>query len=131
MQAKNNPHLLNAVAQDLVNALVDARTHELELLNDLSDGQLLGPAMRIIEPPIWEMGHVGWFQEYWILRNLDGVSPIRADVDRLYDSFNIPNAERWQLVFPSRGEISDYITCVLDACIEHLYHKEKLTDEEV
>src|SRR5690349_9309066 len=106
--------MLNTVARELANALVDTRTRELELLNDLSDEQLIGPALRIIEPPIWEMGHVGWFQEFWILRNLDRVPPMRTDVDGLYDSFNIPNAERWQLVFPSRAEVLDYIACVLD-----------------
>ena len=89
-------------AYELIQQLQDARNRELELLADLSDEQMIGAAMRIVEPPIWEMGHVGWFQERWVLRNLYGADPLRSDADSLYDSFNIANAERWHLGFPSR-----------------------------
>ena len=53
---------------DLRHLLRERRAHELELLTDLTDEQLQGVLMREVERPIWEMGHVGWFQEYWILR---------------------------------------------------------------
>ncbi|HEY4690407.1 MAG TPA: selenoneine synthase SenA, partial [Anaerolineae bacterium] len=97
---------------------------------DLTDEQMLGPQVRIIEPPIWEMGHVGWFQERWILRNLDEVEPLRKDVDSLYDSFNIPNARRWDLGFPTRKETLEYIGAVLDRCIQRLRSREP-TEAEI
>ncbi len=121
---------LTKTAAELVQQLCDARTRELELLSDLSDEQLLGARMRIIEPPIWEMGHVGWFQERWILRNLDKADALRNDSDFLYDSFNIPNAERWELAFPSRQETLDYLGAVLERCIRRLDSREP-TDEEI
>ncbi|MFQ5614693.1 MAG: DinB family protein, partial [Anaerolineae bacterium] len=121
---------LNATAEELAHQLQDARKRELELLADLSDDQLLGPRLRIIEPPIWELGHIGWFQERWILRNLDGAAPLRNDVDLLYDSYNIPNAERWGLTFPTRQETLDYISAVLERCLHRLAVRE-LTDEEL
>src|SRR3954465_11032403 len=99
---------LTSMAQQLVEQLVDTRTRELELLSDLTDEQMLGSKMRIIEPPLWEMGHVGWFQENWILRNLDKPHPIRRDPDSLYASFNIPNAERWNIALRPRQEPLDY-----------------------
>src|SRR3990172_6583831 len=77
-----------AVAAQLIAQLRDARARELELFSDLADEQLLGPAMSIIEPPLWEIGHVGWFQERWILRHLDEADPLLADADRLYDSLD-------------------------------------------
>ena len=30
--------------------------------------QLLGPRLAIVNPPLWEIGHLGWFQERWCLR---------------------------------------------------------------
>src|ERR1044071_3315537 len=36
---------------------------------------MLGERAHFVELPIWEMGHVGWFQEYWILRHLTGAAP--------------------------------------------------------
>ena len=109
-----------AVAAQLIAQLRDARARELELFSDLADEQLLGPAMSIIEPPLWEIGHVGWFQERWILRHLDEADPLLADADRLYDSFNIPNARRWHLHFPSRQSTLEYLEAVLQRCIERL-----------
>ena len=23
-----------------------------------------------LNPPVWELGHIGWFQEHWVARNL-------------------------------------------------------------
>src|SRR5438132_7817124 len=34
-------------------------------LDGLIDSQMLGTPRHFVEPPIWEMGHVGWFQELW------------------------------------------------------------------
>ena len=65
-----------ATANDLIDDLVEARQVELTLFADLTDDQMLGPQEHFLEPPIWEVGHVGWFQEYWILRNLYDEKPI-------------------------------------------------------
>jgi len=47
-----------------LSALLQERSlHELELFSDLTDEQLQGESMRDVERPIWEMGHVAWFQE--------------------------------------------------------------------
>jgi iron(II)-dependent oxidoreductase len=109
-----------ASAAELIAELQDARARELELFQDLTDEQLIGPALSIVEPPLWEIGHVGWFQERWILRNLDGADPLLPQADRLYDSFNIPNAQRWHLSYPSRQATLEYLAAVLRACVERL-----------
>jgi iron(II)-dependent oxidoreductase len=126
----NIPTNLSTQARELAQNLLDARHRELEVLAGLNDEQMFGTRMRIIEPPIWEMGHVGWFQEHWILRNLDKTAPIKPAAYKLYDSFNIPNAERWELAFPSRQETLAYITAVLECCIQRLEGRE-LTDEDI
>src|SRR5438132_11620150 len=84
----------------LLDALLDARRVELALLDDLSDAQMLGPRGHFLEPPIWEMGHVGWFQEYWLLRRLDGADPLLPGPDEIHDSFNLSYPERRGPRFP-------------------------------
>ena len=116
-------------ATTLIAQLKDARRRELELFSDLTEDQLVGPALPIIEPPLWELGHVGWFQERWILRRLDGAEPLNPEADQLYDSFNIANARRWNLRFPSRSETLDYLAAVLDRCIERLARSEPSAEE--
>src|SRR2546429_267880 len=53
----------------------DARRRTMEVVEDLSDEQLLGPQLRIVNPLLWEIGHVTWFQEKWALRHAGGEAP--------------------------------------------------------
>ena len=63
-------------AHGLIDDLREARQVELAVFTDLADDQMLDPQERFLEPPIWEVGRVGWFPEYWILRKLYGEQPI-------------------------------------------------------
>ena len=58
-------------ADTLISHIQDTRSRLLELVNDLDDDQIFGPLLETVNPPIWEIGHVAWFQEKWISRNLD------------------------------------------------------------
>ena len=48
--------------------VADARDCTIELVADLTDEQMLGPRLQIVNPLWWEVGHVAWFAEYWALR---------------------------------------------------------------
>ncbi len=99
---------------DLIDAIQEARERTLELIEDLSDEQLIGPRLSIVNPLLWEIGHVAWFQEFWILRHLGGVAPILANGDSLYDSARVAHDTRWDLQLPSRPETLAYMKRVLD-----------------
>jgi iron(II)-dependent oxidoreductase len=101
-------------ASDVRACLRDARAHSLALLADLDDEQWLGPELAIVNPPLWELGHVGWFQERWCLRALRGRAPLRADGDELWDSAAILHERRWRLRLPSRAETLAHVARVLD-----------------
>src|SRR5215469_16729322 len=113
----------------LVRALIDARRVERELFDGLADGQLLGQPGHFLEPPIWEIGHVGWFQEYWILRKLDGAPALLPGSDGIYDSFKVPYRLRWDHHYPSRQETLNYIAQVLERTIGRIESREP-TEEE-
>src|SRR5512138_3556094 len=113
----------------LLAALIDARRLELELFEGIADSQLLGEKAHFLEPPIWEIGHVGWFQEYWILRNLDGAPPLLPGSDGIYDSFNVSYRLRWDHRYPSRRETLDYIARVLERSVGRIHGREPTADE--
>jgi iron(II)-dependent oxidoreductase len=100
--------------------VADARARTLAVVQDLSDEQLIGPRLPIVNPLLWEIGHVAWFQEKWILRHAAGRPPIRKDGDALYDSTAIPHGVRWDLPLPSRAETLAYMRAVEDAVQERL-----------
>jgi gamma-glutamyl hercynylcysteine S-oxide synthase len=49
-----------------------------------------------VNPPLWELGHVGWFEEFWIARNPERL----RDADALYDSSQVAHVRRWHLDLP-------------------------------
>lgn len=39
------------------------------------------PLRAELNPPLWELGHIGWFQEFWIASNLERALGERANPD--------------------------------------------------
>src|SRR5215470_10204643 len=102
---------------------IEARSRTLGLVRDLSDDEFLRvPLLRIINPFLWEIGHVAYFQEYWVLRHAAGRSPMRADADQLYDSARIAHDTRWNLPLPTRSETLDYLHSVRDGVVDRIAH---------
>ena len=74
-------------SKTLAEWVCDARQRTLALVADLNDEQLLGPRLSIVNPLLWEIGHIAWFQEKWVLRHASKQPPIRRDADALYDEW--------------------------------------------
>jgi iron(II)-dependent oxidoreductase len=120
---------LSPTNADLATWVRDARARTLDLVADLSDEQLIGPRLAIVNPLLWEIGHVAWFQEKWALRHAAGRDPVRPGVDSLYDSAAIAHDTRWDLFLPSRQDTLAYLTAVRDAVLERI-ESGKLSDDE-
>jgi iron(II)-dependent oxidoreductase len=115
-----NANLLRTAPDLLAEWLRDARQRTLDLIADLSDDQLLGPRLGIVNPPLWEIGHLAWFAEHWVLRHAVGQPPLRSDSDALYDSSAVPHATRWDLPLPSRAATLDYMRQVQERVLDLL-----------
>src|SRR5437870_6810663 len=102
----------------------DARARTIALVEGLSDERLMGPPLPIVNPLRWEVGHVGWFEEYWALRHARDEAPLRAAGDRLYDSARVAHDTRWDLPLPSMAETLGYVDAVLARAVERLAARE-------
>jgi len=111
--------LMQEPAAELYHSLHEARQRTLELIEDLTDEQMIGPRLAIVNPLRWEVAHVAWFQEYWIVRHFRKEAPTRPDGDRLYDSARIAHDTRWDLPLPSKAETLAYIQRILECIAEH------------
>ena len=109
---------------ELERAVVDARQRTLALVADLGDEQLRGPRLAIVNPLLWEIGHVAWFQELWVLRHALGEAPIRADGDALWDSSAVAHDTRWDLPLPPRPQTLRYMAEVCDRVRDRLGRQE-------
>jgi iron(II)-dependent oxidoreductase len=101
-------------AESLLSGLREVRQRTLALVADLSDDQLLGPRLPIVNPLLWEIGHTAWFQEFWLLRHLRGLSPLVTYGDSLYDSARVAHDTRWDIPLLSRADALAYMQRVLE-----------------
>ena len=126
-----------AGASLLAELLVDSRARTLALVDVYAAA--LGEALSVayspqLNPPLWELGHIGWFQEYWIARNpqcalgvtADPVCPRSASLldqaDTLYNSSLVEHRSRWHLELPDLAETRRYLSNGLDTTLNHLAH---------
>jgi len=106
----------------LIGNLQEARARLLDLVADLDDERMTGERLSIVNPLRWEIAHVAFFQEFWLLRHLRGFDAIRPaphlDPDKLYDSARVAHDTRWDLPLPSKRETIAYTRRILDRVIE-------------
>ena len=120
---------LPATAEELAACLAEARRRTLDLVADLEDGQLVVPHLEIVNPFLWELGHVAWFQERWILRHLGGEAPGIEAADERYNSVDVAHDTRWALDLPDRATTLDYMAQVLERTLERLGRGEPTAEE--
>ena len=111
-----------ASANELAAQLREVRLRTRSLTDDLSAEQLMGPMLPIVNPLLWEIGHVGWFHEFWTLRHLHGNAPLLERADRLWNSSTVPHATRRDLELPDRAGVFAYMNDVLGRQVDHLGH---------
>ncbi len=110
------------VSADRLAALLDdSRRRTRELTADLGGSRLFGPNISIVNPALWEVGHVGFFHDYFALHTLHGLEHYqRPDAERLYDSSAIPHDDRWELPLPTMDETWDYLGAIREAMVSRL-----------
>jgi iron(II)-dependent oxidoreductase len=104
-----------------------ARRRTQDLVSELRPGQWLGPQLDIVNPPLWELGHLGWFEEFWCLRNgRHQVPALHAGSDALYDSARVSHRQRWSLPLPDPETTRRYLDQVRELALERLAQRAEL-----
>lgn len=95
-----------------------------------------------MNPPLWEWGHVAWFQEWWTVRNPErhggtlsasegpafGVSLV-TDADALFNSSEVTHDSRWSLTLPNWQATQRYLAEVLTLSLNHLKQAPNQSDQ--
>ncbi len=119
-----------AAISEVIAHLRDARARTLALVQGLDAEQFMGPQLPIVNPLRWEIGHVAYFHEFWILRHLDKRPSLLPNADQVYDSIRIHHDERWDLPLLSLEDTLAYLQAVLDAEITRLQTRD-VTEQDI
>jgi len=130
-----------AGAADLAQALPAARADTLATFDVYADALahsgMAVPRAAGLNPPLWELGHIGWFQAWWTLRNPQRSRGHQADPaatrlpqprDALYDSSRAAQATRWDLLLPDAASLQAELADQLQACLTLLTRTPAQTD---
>lgn len=111
----------------LVQALRACRERTLAWTGDLTEAQWKMPHQPGMNPVAWELAHLAWFAEFWMLRGphrvderstVQAAKPaLHAGPDGLLDSSLIAHASRWTAPLPSRQRVLEMMDAQLQACI--------------
>ncbi|MDP2679974.1 MAG: selenoneine synthase SenA [Rhodoferax sp.] len=121
-----------ADVQALAQHLRASRARTLALLEAYEAA--LGPLLPVpctpqLNPPLWEVGHIAWFQEFWLMRNPQRRLGVQADpqavrapsllpqADALYNSSVVAHASRWHLPLPDLQATRAYLQATLDETV--------------
>jgi gamma-glutamyl hercynylcysteine S-oxide synthase len=74
--------------------LEGARARTLALLAPIDDADLVGQVSPLMSPLVWDLAHVGHYEELWLLRNIVGAAPTNELFDDVYDAFKHPRRDR-------------------------------------
>nr|BFE78614.1 hypothetical protein GCM10020093_012150 [Planobispora longispora] len=79
---------------------------------DADDDLLVRQHSALMSPLVWDLAHVGNYEELWVLREAGGITPLRPEIDDLYDAFKHPRRDRPSLPILGPEEARRYISGV-------------------
>ncbi|WP_018655427.1 ergothioneine biosynthesis protein EgtB [Actinomadura flavalba] len=97
----------------------------------LDDRALTAQVSPLMSPLVWDLAHVGNYEELWLLRAATGAEPLRPEIDGLYDAFEHPRAERPALPLLPPKEARAYLATVRARVLDTLEHARFDTDDRL
>ncbi|MGH3752727.1 MAG: ergothioneine biosynthesis protein EgtB [Pseudonocardiaceae bacterium] len=98
-----------ALRDHLAAELVRTRARSAALTGAVDDGELIRQHSPIMSPLVWDLAHIGNQEELWLVRDVGGRDPVRADIDHLYDAFTHPRSDRSALPLLPPPEARAYL----------------------
>jgi iron(II)-dependent oxidoreductase len=109
------------VKERIVAELTAARDRSFGLtVEALEAPELTSQVSPLMSPLVWDLAHIGNYEEQWLLRAAAGAEAIRPDIDDIYDAFEHPRAERPSLPLLSPAESRAYVTTVRQRVLDSL-----------
>ena len=122
-----------ATAAQIADGLQSLRCKILQVFDAyVAADRLTVPYADALNPPLWELGHIAWFQEYWIGRNQlrhlgihydanhTRLPSVLAQADSWYNSSQVPHAARWHLPLPEPEASKDFLAETLNQTLRLL-----------
>jgi iron(II)-dependent oxidoreductase len=96
----------------IADELERARARTLAFVDQLSESDQRAQHSPLMSPVVWDLAHIGNYEELWLLRALDGRAPVDPALDDLYNAFEHPRWTRPSLPILGPSEAQSYDAAV-------------------
>jgi iron(II)-dependent oxidoreductase len=114
------PQLTAELKDSIAGELEAARARTLALVQPLSEDELVCQHSPLMSPLVWDLAHIGHFEELWLLRQLTGAEPLHPESDVMYDAFEHVRSERVDLPLLEPGTALAYLAEVRSRALDAL-----------
>jgi iron(II)-dependent oxidoreductase len=97
-----------ALREEVATELDAVRARTLELV-DLTEEEQRRQHSALMSPLVWDLAHVGNYEELWLAREVGGRAAIDPTLDPLYDAFRHPRPDRPALPLLGPAEARSYL----------------------
>jgi iron(II)-dependent oxidoreductase len=104
----------------VVRRMDDVRRRTLELIAVLDSATLRRQHVPILSPMVWDVGHIGNFEEQWIGQRLAGLPPVADGYQKMFDPVANPRPTRAGLPLPTGEELAGYLARVREQTLRVL-----------
>src|SRR3954454_8260527 len=120
-----------AVSKDaLARKLEEARKRTRFLLGPVSEEDLVVQHDQIMRPLIWDYGHIGNYEELWLLHKAHGKILSKRELYDMYDASLHPREERPSLNLLDRKDADLYLDAVRKVVLQSLEEDADLDGED-
>ncbi len=95
--------------RELRDRLEAVRQRTLELLEPLSHDAFTTQPAPVMGTVAWDLGHIGAFEELWLVDALDGPTVGYDDLSEAFDPIHHPRSERGSMELPTQQELLAYL----------------------
>lgn len=104
----------------IAEVLTRARARTTVLTEAVDEAELVAQHSPLMSPLVWDLAHIGNQEELWLVRDVGGREPVRADIDHLYDAFRHARADRPALPLLDPVQARGYVGTVRDKVLDVL-----------
>ncbi len=109
-----------ALVENITDELAGARRRTLALLDPLTDHALTAQHSPLMSPLVWDLAHIGNYEDQWLVRGLGGPG-VGTEHDDVYDAFRHPRRDRPALPLLGPESARQYLSDVRERALELLH----------
>jgi iron(II)-dependent oxidoreductase len=113
---------------ELRRALAEARARTLQLIEVVTEADLREQHDPLMGPILWDLGHIGHFEELWLDRNLDGKVEF-VEMPGMYNPFEHPRRVRGELPLPTLAATLAAMAAIRERVLERLERVDLESDD--